>query len=165
MSFNSIIPNMSSYINFTCRSLKYEGKKNVISKYLRTFQNNEYKNIMTFITTAHININATTRDLHCEKDTTYTTICVPQQKEEKAHIVFQFQINDENTLELDVKQHGAFTYSGYCLSHRQLATKGELCMNISTYSAKAVYTHFRTSLKRIQETEKQNIFEQQNHPF
>jgi len=152
-AFNSIIPSISSYLNFTSRSLKYEAKYNVISKYLMTFQHNDYKNIMTFITTAHININATTRDLHCEKDTTYTTICVPEQKEEKAHIVFQFQINDENTLQLDVKQHGAFTYSGYCLSHRQLATKGENCMNLSTYSAKAVYSHFRTSLKRIQKAE------------
>jgi hypothetical protein len=32
------------------------------------------------VSTANINTNAITRDLHCEKDTTCTTICVPKKK-------------------------------------------------------------------------------------
>ena len=53
-----------------------------------------------------------------------------------------------------VDKDGAFTYSGYCLAHRQLQTFGENCMNISTYSAKSVFSNFRQSLLRIKKLEK-----------
>jgi len=85
------------------------------------------------------NINATTRGFHCEKDNIYYHIFIPKQKDTDAHIIFQFRINCETTLHLKVQQHGVFTYSAYCLAHRQLATSfGDNCMNISTYSAKSV---------------------------
>ena len=153
-SFDSIISSMSSYINFTCKSFKCEAKKTNINKYVSTFNNNFNQSKSQSVTTANININATTRDIHCEKDTTYTTIIVPEQKDDKARIVFQFKINSETTVQLDVKPNGAFTYSGYCLAHRQLQTFGENCMNISTYSAKSVFSNFRQSLLRIKKLEK-----------
>jgi hypothetical protein len=67
----------------------------------------------------------------------------------------KLKINDETTVQLDVKQNGAFTYSGYCLAHRHLQTNGINCMNISTSSEKNVYNHSRKSLLRIQDNEKE----------
>ncbi len=149
-SFDKVIPSMSSYINLTCRSFKYEAKNTILENYLSTFTDSTCGKQLCSISTANININATTADIHCEKDTTYTIICVPLQKNNNARITFEFYINQETTLQLDVKQNGVFTYSAYCLAHRQLSTFGTNCMNISTYSAKSVYNHFRKSLDRVQ---------------
>ncbi len=153
-SFDEVIPSMSSYINLTCRSFKYEAKKTILANYLSTFSDDTHGKQSYSILTANININATTSDIHCEKDTTHTIICVPPQKDATAHIIFEFYINHETTLQLEVKQNGVFAYSAYCLAHRQLSTFGDHCMNISTYSAKSVYDHFRKSLERVQEKKK-----------
>ena len=114
-------------------------KTTILTNFLNTFTNDKDNQQLTFITTAKININATTRGFHCEKDNIYYHIFIPKQKDTDAHIIFQFRINCETTLHLKVQQHGVFTYSAYCLAHRQLATSfGDNCMNISTYSAKSV---------------------------
>jgi hypothetical protein len=150
-SFNKIIPGLSNFINVTCRFMKYKSKQTDLKHYVTTLFKDDIKDqSKCFMLSGNININAKTRDLHCEKDTTYTTICVPKQSLIHAYVVFEFMINDSMTLQLDVQQNSAFVYSAYCLSHRQLCTMGKNCMNISNYSARSVFNHFKKSLERVQ---------------
>lgn len=149
-AFDKIIYGMSNFINVTCRFMKYESKQTVLKDYVTAIGNNDIKNkSKSFILSGNININAKTRDFHCEKDTTYTTICVPKQTLIHAFVVFEFMINESMILQLKIKQNSAFTYSAYCLCHRQLYAVGDNCMNISNYSARSVFTHFRKSLERV----------------
>jgi hypothetical protein len=106
----------------------------------------------TYMLTGNININATTRDIHCEMDVTYTTIHVPNQIENNAHIVFEFKINDCTSIILNIKQNATITYSAYCLAHRQVTTYGNNCMNISTYSNKRLFSSYKQSYKRIKKS-------------
>lgn len=149
-SFNKIISGIPNFLNITCRFMQYESKHTDVKEYVTTVFKNDNKNqSKNFMLTGNININAKTRYLHCEKDTTYTTICVPKQTLIHAYVVFEFRINESTILQLDVEQNSAFTYSAYCLTHRQLYTIGQKCMNISSYSARSVFNHFRKSLERV----------------
>ena len=73
------------------------------------------------------------RDLHYEKDVSYTVIHVPPQISVEQYIIFQFQINDYAVINLKCEPGCCFEYSAYCLTHRQLSAHGNNCMNISTY--------------------------------
>ena len=149
-SFNKIVSGLSNFINVTCRFMRYESKQTDLKDYVTSmFKDDIKEHSKNFMLSGNININAKTRDLHCEKDTTYTTICVPKQSLIQAYVVFEFKINESMILQLDVKQNSAFTYSAYCLAHRQLYTIGKNCMNISNYSARSVFNHFRKSLDRV----------------
>jgi len=110
------------------------------------------KNNVQFMLTANINIDAKTKYLHCEKDTTYTTIYVPKQISTQAFIVFEFELNELHSLKIKFPPESCFTYSAYCLGHRQIYTNGHKCMNVSTYSSKRLYCHFRKSMVRLSDT-------------
>lgn len=142
-AFNHIIPGISSKLNMTCRSMIYTAQNTPLHEY---FHN---RNTQNYILSGYINVNAKTTFMHCEQDTTYTTIVVPKQKEKSAKITFQFQINQSFILNIIAHQGTTFTYSAYCLSHRQLQTEGLNCMNISTYSGKRVYCNYKKSYHRI----------------
>lgn len=42
--------------------------------------------------TGHVNINAKMRNIQCEMVVTYTTICISNQMEIDAYIVFEFKL-------------------------------------------------------------------------
>lgn len=150
-SFDNIVSCLSNNLNITCRSMDYQSRKTELTSYLNTDCNELNIAGPRFILSGNININATTRDIHCEKDITYTTIHVPRQKESNASIVFQFQLNELFSLNIQVLPNCSFTYSAYCLAHRQLNTNGLNCMNLSTYATRRLYNNYRKSLQRLTE--------------
>lgn len=99
-AFDSIIGGISNKLNMTNRSMVYMSYNSQLSDY---FANREVKE--DYNLSVSVNINATTSTIHCEKDTTYTTIYVPRQVEEIAKITFQFQINEVNFLNIIGNQH------------------------------------------------------------
>lgn len=147
-SFDQKLLGLSRYLNITCKSMEQQCKGTEMSSFIN---NNDNKGNMVHsqsILSGNINVNAKTRDIHCEKDITYTTIHVPHQQQKDAYIVFEFQLNPLFSLKIQVLQDCSITYSAYCLAHRQIYTNGFNCMNLSTYSTKRLYNHYRLSLKR-----------------
>lgn len=145
-SFDQKISGISKYLNISCKSMKFQCKETQLSSFLGNKRNMTNKRSML---SGNINVNARTRDIHCEKDITYTTIHVPNQQENDAFIVFEFQLNIFISLKIQVLQNSSFTYSAYCLAHRQIYTNGVNCINLSTYSTKRLYNNYRLSLKRL----------------
>ncbi len=146
-SFDRILRGISQKLHVTNESMKYCCKKTQLSEIMDDAM--QFSQEICSILCGNININARTRDLHCERDVSYTTIFVPQQTLENAFIIFQFFINECTSLRLVFPSNSCFTYSAYCLSHRQVYTHGKNCMNISSYSGKRLYCSFRRSLHRI----------------
>jgi hypothetical protein len=148
-SVDTIIPGFSDKLHLSCRSMIQSSKKNELSEYIRKKEtvHDQYNN---FLLSGNININAKTAHFHCEEDTTYTTIYIPKQLESEAFIIFEFQINLNNTLRIKFKQNSYFIYSAYCLAHRQYTTGGINCMNLSTYSTKRLFCSYRKSLQRLE---------------
>jgi hypothetical protein len=143
-TFNKVIPGYVKYLNLTSKMMYQQSKTNVLNSIIEINMDNP-SNMLT----GNININATTCDIHCEMDVTYTTIHVPKQTEISAYIVFEFQINHFISITLDVMQNATLTYSAYCLGHRQVATNGCNCMNVSTYSTKRLFSNYKQTYNRI----------------
>ena len=148
-SFDQKIPGLSKYLNITCKSMEHQCKGTELSSYMNNHYNKGNMAHSQSMLSGNINVNAMTRDIHCEKDITYTTIHVPHQQENDAYIVFEFQLNPLFSLKIQVLQNCSFTYSAYCLAHRQVYTYGFNCINLSTYSTKRLYNHYRLSLNRL----------------
>lgn len=148
-SFDQKISDISRYLNISCKSMEFQCKETQLSSFLTNNYNKRNMANTRSMLSGNINVNARTRDIHCEKDITYTTIHVPNQQENDAFIVFEFQLNIFFSLKIQVLQNSSFTYSAYCLAHRQIYTNGENCMNLSTYSTKRLYNNYRLSLKRL----------------
>ena len=148
-SFDQKIPGLSKYLNITCKSMEHQCKGTELSFYMNNHYNKGNMAHSQSMLSGNINVNAMTRDIHCEKDITYTTIHVPHQQENDAYIVFEFQLNPLFSLKIQVLQNCSFTYSAYCLAHRQVYTYGFNCINLSTYSTKRLYNHYRLSLNRL----------------
>lgn len=149
-TFHRIVPGISSKLQEVGKTVKYlcnnHGMLNVMEK---------EKHVSAL--TANININAGTRTPHCEKDVSYTIIHVPPQKSSESFILFQFQINDNIDINLKCVPGTCFTYSAYCLTHRQLSSFGSNCMNISTYIGKRVFDSFKTSFWRKRKKDEEKL--------
>lgn len=152
-SFDSLIQGFSGKLNVSCRSMMLTSKETELGDVIKKHEdeNAEHNN---FILSGNINVNAKTRLFHCEKDTTYTTIYIPKQVESSCYIVFEFSINEKWLFQVKFNQESCFSYSAYCLAHRQLNTNGKNCMNLSTYSGKRLYCSYRKSLLRLEEVGK-----------
>jgi hypothetical protein len=87
-SFDQKISGISKYLNISCKSMESQCKVTQLSSFLGNKRNMTNKRSML---SGNINVNARTRDIHCKKDITYTTIHVPNQQENDAFIVFEFQ--------------------------------------------------------------------------
>jgi hypothetical protein len=148
-SFDRIITGLSNNLNITCRYMKTQSNKTELVQYFEKDSNTNKDKTLPLILSASININARTRDIHCEKDITYTTIHVPPQTEINGYIVFEFQFSTNLSMKIQVMQNCCFTYSAYCLAHRQIYTNGFKCMNLSTYSTNKVFNSYRKSMMRI----------------
>lgn len=148
MAFDSILKGLSCKLNLSVESMQDISKNTVLDKYVINAEKIECDKV-TSILTASINVDCKTRDLHCEKDVTYTTIVVPIQEDATSYIVFQFKLCDWVSFNIRCLQNSCFTYSAYCLTHRQLYTNGTNCMNLSSYSNKRIYCNFRRSYIRV----------------
>jgi hypothetical protein len=142
-AFDTVIPGLPSRLNLTCRFYKSLSKKN--SKLESYFNTDVYKVEDMGILSGSVNIDAKTSQLHCECDCTYTSIYIPNQADNSATVTFEFNIGQNNTIRLRFPQWSGFTYSAYCLGHRQVGTEGLLCMNLSTYSGKRMFYKYRQS--------------------
>jgi hypothetical protein len=100
----------------------------------------------------NINITAETKDLHCERDTTYTSIFIPEQKDSLAFVIFDFNISHGKCFRMKFQQNSGFSYSGYCIGHRQFYVQGLNCMNLSTYCERRLCCNYRQSLYRLEKT-------------
>jgi hypothetical protein len=147
--FDNIIPGISAKLNMICRSMKSQSYNTELEPYFYSEIPRHFNNTK-FVISGNININATTKNIHCERDVTYTTITVPQQTLEKAFIVFEFRVNNTFSLRLKCSQNSCFTYSAFCLAHRQVHSSEPTCMNISSYSGKRIFCNYRKSLQRVQ---------------
>jgi len=142
MAFDRILTGLSSKLNVGVKSMQELSKSTVLDKFVRTEE-------APTILTASINVDCRTRELHCEKDITYTTIVVPIQEDKSSNIIFEFKVCHGASFQFCCLQSSCFTYSAYCLTHRQLSTNGTKCMNLSSYSNIKTYFHFRTSYIKI----------------
>jgi hypothetical protein len=62
-------------------------------------------------------------------------------------------------------QNSGFSYSGYCIAHRQFYVQGLNCMNLSTYCGRRLYCNYRQSLYRLEKIQNRNIGYQCNAFF
>jgi hypothetical protein len=145
MSFDRILAGLSCKLNVCAESIQNVSKNTALDKYVINAEDIERGKILT----ASININCQTRDLHCEKDVTYTTIMVPFQEDATSFIVFEFKLFDWGSFKFRCLQNSGFTYSAYCLTHRQCSINGTNCMNLSSYSNKNTFCHFRRTYDRL----------------
>jgi len=122
---------------------------NIKSQNLSHFVNNGLINM-------HYCINTETMQYHTEQDQSYTIIAVPQQvqnnQQKRQGANFEFFINEENILLVEMFPNTSFMYSGYLLTHRQQLMKEEyknnLFINISTYCSKRLYDNMMKSFQR-----------------
>lgn len=148
VAFDRILTGLPCKLNFSVESMQHVSKDTVLNKYVINAGEIECDKIPSILT-ASINIDCRTRDLHCENDVTYTTIVVPKQEDTTSYIVFEFKLCDGAAFHIRCSQNSCFTYSAYCLTHRQWSTNGIKCMNLSSYSNKRVYCNFRRSYNRV----------------
>jgi hypothetical protein len=113
-SMHKYIPGVPRKLNLNCVSMLQLSVKSSMDSIVR----NNIDSDMNFLLSANININARTRELHCEKDTTYTTIAIPHQLNQSACIIFEFYLNTHHSLKIKFPSASCFTYSAYCLTHR-----------------------------------------------
>ncbi len=147
-SIDCILPGLSRRLNISIESMRHISTRTSLCRDVS--MNEELSNRHNpFILSSSINVDCRTRDFHCEKDVTYTTIMVPLQDNMMNHIIFEFRINDYVSFKIKCHQKSFFIYSAYCMTHCQLDTIGEKCMNLSSYSNKRLYCSFRRSYERI----------------
>jgi hypothetical protein len=144
---DSIIMGLSNNLYIFNKSMQYHAKKTELSCYMRkAIEINSRYNIMS---SGNINIEACTKFLHCERDTTYTTLMVPPQTIGNPFIEFEFFFGSNCSLNVLLRPFSCVAYSAYCLSHRQVRYNGETCMNLSTYSGRRLFNNYRKSLFRV----------------
>ncbi len=153
--FDSIIGVISSKLYLSCKLYKKITRKNPEMNVV--LSDDECLCSRSTFISGNINVNANAKYLHSELDSTYTTILVPNQGGSSNFILFEFLINEQNSLKIKFGNNSGLTYSAYCLSHRQYLTQGENCMNISTYSGKRVFCSYRKSSWGIRNKKKKTV--------
>ena len=110
---------------------------------------------------SQFNINATTKYSHTERDSSYTVIHVPRQKQVHNCFFFYFKISKNEELQIQLKQSTTIAYSSYLLTHSQrlngnFDTGKNHFINISSYFSKRLFDSISTSLNRIRTQTNQN---------
>lgn len=98
---------------------------------------------------AFINVDASTKILHTERDATYTMISVPRQELQDIGVNFQFKITKDKSLFLKMNAPTTFAYSAFFLTHRQNYINGSNNINISSYGNQRLFYSARKSIGRI----------------
>ena len=105
------------------------------------------------------NINTRTKFSHTERDSSYTIIHVPKQKQKYDTFYFFFKLSKNEELRIEMKQNITISYASYLLTHSQQtvvnleSSKNEF-VNISSYFSKRLFDFISTSLNRIGTNEK-----------
>ena len=122
---------------------------------------------------SQMNINATTLIPHTEMDRSSTLIYVPIQFNKHHNYGFEIKLNHFTSMTIKLKEGTTILYSAYMITHRQIkmdetystfnTTKynnckevlpyepaGEDFINISSYYSTRLYSHVKSSIKRIQ---------------
>lgn len=98
---------------------------------------------------AFINVDASTKTLHTERDATYTIISVPKQEQEDIGSNFQFVLTKGKSLFLKMDSLVTFAYSAFFLTHRQNHDSGTNNINVSSYGSQRLFFNARRSITRI----------------
>ena len=103
-------------------------------------------------------VNARTGDFHTEMDSSYTILCVPEQKQEvsknqKKNVgQFELFINTGKIMLILMKIGTIITYSGYMVMHRQqvrnLCHESDPFINLATYNSKRLFGNMLESFSR-----------------
>ena len=128
-------------INRSCSFLNRTLSPNVanIQMYLNVFEERN-KNDDILLTNGFMNynlcLNAETELPHTECDSSYTLICVPNQKlnnhgpGNKNNACFQLVVNLETTISVPLTVGTILTYSGYLLTHCQQILNRDSNLNL-----------------------------------
>jgi hypothetical protein len=146
--FDKTCPGLSSKLKYTIEAIQSFSKSTTLSRHLIIEEIPKLQHSSSVISCS-INIDCKTRDSHCERDVTCTTIIIPMQEHDRCTISFEFCISDVASLVRCCPQNSAFTNSAYRLTHRQLKTHGNKTMNLSSYSNKRFYCNYRQSFQRL----------------
>lgn len=146
-AFDVLYPGFSYKLNLCVEAMQHVSKNTMLKSFI-TSDEDLAMSINPFLLTSNINIDCKTKDLHCERDVSYTTIMVPYQNVGN-FIIFEFKLNEQISFSLKCPASSCFTYSAYCLYHRQFQTSGGSCINLSSYCNKSFFCNFRKSLERL----------------
>jgi len=146
-AFDRVYPGFSYKLHISIESMQYASRDVFLNDYVKC-HHKQLESTNPFLLSSNINVDCRTERFHCEKDVTYTSIMVPCQVTGN-YIVFEFRLNDEVCIRLKCPPKSCFTYSAYCLSHRQRKTDGQSCLNLSSYCNRSVYCNFRRSWERL----------------
>ena len=103
-------------------------------------------------------IDASTGELHTEKDCTYTLISIPNQntitsKDAGNNYHFLFSLTDKKRLNIPLYHGTSFIFSATFLTHRQHindfnSNDKEVLFNVASYGNKRLYHHIKKSFKK-----------------
>ena len=99
-----------------------------------------------------LNINATTRYSHTEKDSSYAIIHVPLQNECIGNYYFHFHISGSECLQVVLNKKVTIAYLSFLLTHSQRKSTGNKngdFVNISSYFNERLHTNIAASMRRI----------------
>ena len=156
-SFKKIIQNVDQWF-FLLSSVVHEK----ILDQKANMPRNMTKDDIPIYLSCQLNVNATTKYSHTEKDSSYTIIHVPDQSTTHNSFYFYFQISKNEDLQINMQPHMSMSYSSYLLTHSQRKqklndstkenkSKKEDIMsfiNISSYFSKRLYNNITASLHR-----------------
>ena len=109
------------------------------------------ENLRSYLS-CQLNINATTRYSHTERDRTYTIIHVPEQSECNGNYYFHFHISDSDCLQIQLDEKVTIAYSSYLLTHSQRKSAVEKetnFVNISSYFSERLFNNVHKSMRRM----------------
>ena len=108
----------------------------------------------TSFTSGYICLDAETKDVHAEEDTTMTMTCVPMQDflaiDDDSPASFNFYLNDSDgtVLKMPLGVGMAVFFNGFFVSHRQERTSKETLVNVSAYGNRQLYNAAKKTQQR-----------------
>ena len=150
-------------INRSCNFLNKTLSPNVanIQMHLNVFEErkkNDYLLPSNGFMNYNLCLNAETKLPHTECDSSYTLICVPNQKlnnhvpGNKNNACFQLVVNSKTTISVPLTVGTILTYSGYLLTHRQQILNRDSNLNpfvnIVSYNSKRMFENMMESFRR-----------------
>ena len=106
------------------------------------------------IMNVHVCINAQTKIMHTEADSTMTVIGVPFQPDPNYGMLnpqFYFNVTKTETIVINMKEYSTFSFLGYMLNHQQVMSNNpnkNIFINIASYGNKRLFHNILKSIKR-----------------
>ena len=146
---NSVSPGMMQNVTLVSKAISKAGTKAqecVDFEHMQQLKSESGEKLGCL--SVYVNVNASTRHIHMERDCTHTLITAPQQKSQEHDFLFEFKINEKKSLFLKLDHGASFCFSTLCLSHRQIQSSGNCFFNISACGNKHLCCDARKSLNR-----------------